>query len=95
MRPWKVWMPVHFLELLHTENVLCDIGLGVIRRKCGQTLGLGLGWCQGTWVPHGVHMVHACMMEIKEVWCQSTWTWHGGLEVDAWWISNGHEDSAH
>jgi len=23
-------------------------------------------WRQETWVPHGVHMVHTCIMEIKE-----------------------------
>ena len=23
-------------------------------------------WYQGTWVPHGIHMVYAWMMEIKE-----------------------------
>jgi len=79
----------------------------VIRRKCGQTLGLGLGqirysssiiislqcerestwlevtwydvigleesreslglrWCQRTWVPHSIHIVHAYMTEIKK-----------------------------
>jgi len=27
---------------------------------------LTMEWCQGTWVPHGVHMVHTCMTEIKE-----------------------------
>jgi len=27
---------------------------------------LGLEWCQETWISHGVHMVHTCMMEIKE-----------------------------
>ena len=56
---WEVtWHDV--IDLEESRVVWKDLG----SRKIGKSLGLG--WHQGTWVPYGVHMVHACMTEIKE-----------------------------
>jgi len=56
---WEVtWYDIIGLE--ESRAVWKNLG----SRKIGKSLGLE--WHQGTWVPHGVHMVYTCMTKIKE-----------------------------